>query len=618
MDTLLFCFANDRDRPLPSLRDEDEGIDRLLDPRSSRNHFRKVRDSFATTDSVADKLLIYQQSLALFHFSGHAGQTFLQLEDQPARGEGIARLLGRCPNLRVVFLNGCSTRQQVELLRKQNVQAVIIATSTPVQDTVATDVALWFYEALVNQTSVQEALEQVQDRLKVKEATTIAVDRGMAEMDEEITRNQWYVHYPSDEAARWRLPSVAETAPPTYRPNAELRVALVKILSARDPTLRELYLSRQTALKEKSGSKNWDAELEAFREWLNEELLKRLPYPLAEPLRKLLCPEFVNGKFIEPAPSTDRLKHYLTLVDSSVDLLFSLFMALARNRLLAGVGPAAATRQELLHLHTQGWNVSEPDTLLHQLRTLAAFALEAESALPGLTELVKSVDEGSPMAASLPFFNTLRRQSAAGADAAALAGLCELGENRLCDLLHWVGFWADYRLESFNTIWVISYFNAARKFNHERVVLRTSEYYQKSNWRFQEVSFDEPWECQSVLLVRTQRQIENGQLVENDMNQFLNLSPYIIDRNVYIKSDNSVFDLYSFQSCSDQQVRFRHMARPGDDPLTVSLQKASPDADFSLLREQIRTMLTLIGGETSRSPDAAVRPPDDMDLSLVL
>lgn len=216
MKTLLFCFANDRDRPLPELRREDDTIDRLLDPLSSQQHFQKIRDSFATTDSVASKIITYQDSLCLFHYSGHAGSSALHLEDSPARAVGIAQLLARCPHLRLIFLNGCSTLEHIRLLREQNSQAAIIATSTPVQDTVATQFSIAFYRALVSGTSLNEALERARLELQVKDTAMIETIRGgiFTEMEldgrAEVSRNQWYFSTPNDVATQWKLPAGEE------------------------------------------------------------------------------------------------------------------------------------------------------------------------------------------------------------------------------------------------------------------------------------------------------------------------------------------------------------------------------------------------------------------------
>ena len=230
MKTLLFCFANNRDRPLPELRHEDDSIDRLLDPLSSQQHFQKIRDSFATTDSVASKILAYQDSLCLFHFSGHAGSSALYLEDSSARAVGIAQLLARCPQLRLIFLNGCSTLEHIRLLREKNSKAAIIATSTPVEDTVATQFSIAFYRALCSGTTLGEALERARLELQVKETTTIETIRGglVTEL-KEISRNQWYFSAPDELATQWTLPAGEElrTAERRTRYDRYIRTALI-------------------------------------------------------------------------------------------------------------------------------------------------------------------------------------------------------------------------------------------------------------------------------------------------------------------------------------------------------------------------------------------------------
>ena len=230
MKTLLFCFANNRDRPLPEIRREDDTIDRLLDPLSSQQYFQKIRDSFATTESVAAKIITYQDSLCLFHFSGHAGSSMLQLEDTSARAVGVAQLLARCPQLRLIFLNGCSTLEHIRLLREQNSKAAIIATSTPVEDTVATQFSIAFYRALSMGTTLAEALERARLELQVKDTTVIETIRGgiVTEM-EEVSRNQWYFSTPDEVATEWKLPAGEELrqAEQQTRTNRYVRLALI-------------------------------------------------------------------------------------------------------------------------------------------------------------------------------------------------------------------------------------------------------------------------------------------------------------------------------------------------------------------------------------------------------
>ena len=230
MKTVLFCFANNRDRPLPELRREDDTIDQLLDPLSSQQHFQKIRDSFATTNSIANKILDYQASLCVFHYSGHAGSTALHLEDSSARAVGVAQLLARCPELRLIFLNGCSTLEHIRLLREKNSTAAIIATSTPVDDTIATDFSISFYKALISGTTLAGALERARLELQVKETTTIETIRGgfVTEL-EEVSRNQWYFSAPDELATQWTMPAGEELRQAKRRSlyDRYLRLALV-------------------------------------------------------------------------------------------------------------------------------------------------------------------------------------------------------------------------------------------------------------------------------------------------------------------------------------------------------------------------------------------------------
>ena len=93
----------------------------------------------------------HRDRIAIFHFGGHADGDRLLLqsafEPRPAYAEGLATLLGQQRGLKLVFLNGCSTRPQVKRLLDAGVPAVI-ATARPIDDRVATEFAVAFYQAL--------------------------------------------------------------------------------------------------------------------------------------------------------------------------------------------------------------------------------------------------------------------------------------------------------------------------------------------------------------------------------------------------------------------------------------------------------------------------------------
>ena len=595
MDTLLFCYANNRDRPLTTLGDEDAGIDRLLDPRSSKNQFQKVRDSFATADSVSAKLQTYKDTLCLFHFSGHAGSDVLQLEDTAARGVGMAQLLARCPNLRVVFLNGCSTLNHIKLLADQNVKAAVIATATPIEDTTAARFATAFYQAMANQYSLQEAVDQARLNLQLTVATAVQpITRSMLNTAGEVSLNQWYVYYPDDETARWVLPTGTIAEATAYVPNSILRRVLFEALRAYDPVLTQLFNTKQSLPDD------------GLRDWLHEEELRRLPFPISEPLRKLLCPQISpDGKLVQPTATLDRLGYYITLFDSSIDLLMSVLLAQIRSWLqeTAHQQPAnqmdAPTRQLLQTTVTAGWDNWGANQLVAAIQTLRTFMNQQQ--IPYfIAELKAGLDlfgTDAGLSDAMQFLFTLKARLAQPAGVGNVPSLCQLGEEQLSAWLKNAGFWAAYRLESFKNIRAVRFYQQQPAYRHEMVVLRTSQSYRSDETYFQEILLADLWDCQSVLLVKIQRRLtENGPVEELLPDGFVSMAPFVIDRNVFLKSDNAVFDLYSFHSCESGQLRYKHITRP-DDPLLM----IGPDdgdllgkQDFSVLREQVQSLRSLL------------------------
>ncbi|SOD98533.1 CHAT domain-containing protein [Spirosoma fluviale] len=615
MDTLLLCYANDRNRPLETLGNEDSDVDRLLDPRSSKNHFQKIRDSFATTESVAGKILTYQASLCLFHFSGHAGSTALQLEDATARGVGVAQLLARCPNLRLIFLNGCSTLNHVRLLADQHVKAAVIATRSPVDDYSATQFASAFYQALANQYSLQEAVEQARLRVQIKIRTDVRrIARGDLDTAPEVSPDQWYFFCPDEETANWELPTGEVTDEAPYIPNTTLRRTLFDALRLHDPTLTEQYRMKQKQTLSDEG----------LRSWLHEEVLQRLPFPISEPLRKLLCPHISpENKLIPVRATRDRLINYTTLLDSTVDLLMSTLLSQIRDW-LQSADPViarvdAATHQLVEELITNGWSNWQTDRIVTSVRPLRAF-LEQQHTPHFIDELTTWLDQfqqETQLEGSLQFLYTLKERLTQPNGIGNVAALCQVGEEHLSELIKHMGFWARYRLESFKNIRAIRFYRQQPAYRHEMVVLRTSQSYRTDEMYFQEIQFADLWDCQSVLLVKITRQLREGTVTEElQAKGFLNLSPFLIDKNVFFKSDNAVFDLYSFHSGESDRLRFKHVARPEDTGLFVGPvdEELWAKQDFGVLREQFQSLRTLLG-LPQVLPTTATTNTNDLDPS---
>ncbi|MFQ5340102.1 MAG: hypothetical protein ACE5F6_01000, partial [Anaerolineae bacterium] len=145
---VFLAFANahdDRSRYLRNLPEEARRLQDTLERARQDGLCDNVVRQNATVQDVLNVFQSpeYRDRIAVFHFGGHANGYQLLLESSegaPAAADagGLARFLGQQTGLQLVFLNGCSTQQQVHGLLDAGVSAVI-ATSHAIQDQVAMD-----------------------------------------------------------------------------------------------------------------------------------------------------------------------------------------------------------------------------------------------------------------------------------------------------------------------------------------------------------------------------------------------------------------------------------------------------------------------------------------------
>jgi hypothetical protein len=163
----VFAYANDRASEARYLRDLPEERRRVRDALRAAEEAQRCKLVVcpnATIGEVIRECQLAGQRLAVFHFGGHADGRALSLEQRdgsPARADAgaLAELLGGIGSLKLVVLNGCSTRDHVELLLARGIPAVI-ATSTAIRDDVATEFAAAFYTALASHSSINQAFQQ--------------------------------------------------------------------------------------------------------------------------------------------------------------------------------------------------------------------------------------------------------------------------------------------------------------------------------------------------------------------------------------------------------------------------------------------------------------------------
>ncbi|HEX5758348.1 MAG TPA: tetratricopeptide repeat protein [Thermoanaerobaculia bacterium] len=218
----FFAFANDRDdraRYLRNLPEEQRRVREAVAEAVKAGHCEVVERNNATADDIFDVLQDpdYRDRVAVFHYGGHAGGGELVLETpqgaaEPAHAGGLARFLGEQRGLALVFLNGCSSRGQVQGLLDAGVPAVV-ATSQAIDDAVATEFAARFYQALAGGASLRTAYAEAQGAVQTRRGG-LARDTYRSFVPEAMAEERWpwdlHVAPGAEErVARWSLPLAA-------------------------------------------------------------------------------------------------------------------------------------------------------------------------------------------------------------------------------------------------------------------------------------------------------------------------------------------------------------------------------------------------------------------------
>ena len=155
---ILLAFADPR-RDLQNLKEESNGI---------RDIFWRFDDTVEviildhpTLEQILTTFRRNRGRVAAFHYAGHADSFRLLLETSAgdahsAGATGFAQFLALQQGLHLVFLNGCSTKAQVEAIQAGEIPAVI-ATTQPINDKMATWFARQFYTSLTTGVNLQTA-----------------------------------------------------------------------------------------------------------------------------------------------------------------------------------------------------------------------------------------------------------------------------------------------------------------------------------------------------------------------------------------------------------------------------------------------------------------------------
>ncbi|MFZ4632587.1 MAG: CHAT domain-containing protein [Saprospiraceae bacterium] len=548
MDVLLLTYANNHKNPLQTLTEEYLTTSRTLTPRELKRHFLMHTLSHATLTEIAYYLTLFRDNLQLFLYSGHAGQNMLLTEDGSTRSEGLAHLLGACKDLKVVVLNGCSTAGQVQKLHECGIP-VVIATNAPVNDYSATQFANRFFQALETGLNVEESFEQaIGHALGMRELTIVRSIGFPVDLDE--TKPVWgiFTNPAKKEAAQWTLP-IQQMAPKSdYVENELLLNQLYDALSGSNKKLAEL--------------KQIGATFPEHKRDIIEAILYALPAPISEHVRKLLVPSYPGGEQGADVNGLKRLKQLVKTYTITIDFLIYILLAQLWDFAIQKTNlwsPNSEFKNELTAFLEMSSEQRKHCDYLSVLRMLRDALEDANQALfvTEIKELRVLLFEDINFQNACFFLETLRRQLEPKNEW-EMAELCIRAEESLVELFNKLGFLGNYTLA---TVRYIDVQTNRNKLNTEFVHL-------VYKWHGSQGFYDQEYkrlpgfmDNRSVILLRRQ---------ESTKNEFLSLSPFILDENTFNKyPDDTLSKLYFFAGRTGERLFFKYINDPENEVINL-------------------------------------------------
>lgn len=563
MDLIFLAFANSQKDRLHTLENEDNEVYRLLSPRAIKQNYLLHRDSLVTRDKLFQSLVLFRDHISILLYSGHAGRDILLLNDEDARAKGIAHILGQCPNLKLVVLNGCSTQGQVSQLLENGVP-VVIATSAPVKDDIASCFSIRFFQALADQATIGQAFEMAMAEVLGREEKNIHRGWGSLELwnAESEIEPTWGIFYKEDNKhiLDEGLPTSSVTSVQMdFNPNELLITGLMDGLEAYNDDIHLLKEKESQGKKVKLSTKRM-------------AILNNLPAPIAEQLRKLMVPVDDENAGYDKI-SMGRLEQLSKCFSITMEfIIFTMLSQLwenkSKNQNLSIPPKHAKLILDFIKLDKEGRMQFEfiPFTkslsLLFQDIEQTYFVVELE-------DMFRSLEENEALKDACFFLEILRKKILENSVANhEIQALCLRGEESLAELFRHFGFAAKYTLAAVNNIEIQKYRHLSKAtFKHKVVRLLDL----LGGLEEEEVILERFTDNQSVLLLK----IEDEEIIGD-----LNLSPFIIDGNAF-EDRSDVSKIYFYSHYQAGNYYYRYVNKPEDNLIETSVNR------YKLLQDQL-------------------------------
>jgi CHAT domain len=537
--TLLLTFANDKDAHLDLLKAESADIRNALRPLENRDFIKIKHEESTTTDELVSLLLSLPNEIVVFHYAGHAGSAELRFEDVDGNAKGLAHLLGEQANLKLVFLNGCSTKGQVEQLFEAGVKGVI-ATSVPINDAKAKDFAVAFYEALANRRTIKRAFELAKNVLELKYKTTpeVEISRAIGKMPQHTEGSKsaaepWILYLKegfSDEVGDFRLPTYQQVSIPiqeiaaSMTANKFLVFALPEMCNYNKDIYSQMVEMRRGEEVKRDSSTYLDLVIQNFPFVIGAQiqLLRQKTTPDFDRLEQLISTYVVVGQTL----------YYILLADfwnHKDKLKFPTDKNFLKNHQLTAETTAVSF-----------------DYFQHIIDLYAAFPDTEKDNLfvPEFKKLVENLGKAdNPTAKARQQLDILRGSFRTTAPD-QLTTICVRAEQMLALILKEAAFLAGYQMLTVRNIELDA--PRSKKLSYElqmarlNAIVHTSLSFYNDDIYRRKAHFTN---SDSIVLISGNELLNEA----NALHFYLNLSPFIIDKNTFLNQPHIDLYLYAFE-----------------------------------------------------------------------
>lgn len=521
---IYLTFANDPDAHLNLLKEESKRLYHALEEPKRKEYIEVEREESAELDEIFDFFTRNKDKVAIFHYGGHADGKGLHLEGGGGNAKGLGALLGEQKNLKLVFLNGCSSKGQIDELFEQGVKAVI-ATSVPIEDSKAVEFAEQFYEALAYRRNIGHAFKLAAAFMKSRyedgpEIQYRAINfKSKQEQSEELPWGLYIQEAYEDEIKNWKLPhyrkisftqDMIQYIGQSFTANRYIMLVLEELCRYNPDIYAQMFEEREGE-KVKKDSKYYP-----------EIIIRNFPWPIGSQIRLLRVADEANLERLETLISS----YLITGKTLFYILLSDLWTQLRKSRIsLSEDFKSGFPMDKKAYQAFDFWLGIKRVFQVFRTKGIMPFVEEFEEMITGWREEDDKAQQ---------HLEKLRSKLQHGEVPEDLISSCNLAERALALLLRKAAFLARYRMLTIRNINIEKTRLRALTYELDMGALNALEdqglgmYMDEANRKKLAVSHSH-----SVILT----------LNEDRLDDSLNLSPFIIDKFTFAQAVNKTKQL---------------------------------------------------------------------------